>query len=132
MERSAAWRGAAGYATVFPQAIGMAATWDAPLIHEEGRVIGIEGKGEIQLRDSGGQSLHFLWHGFLVAEREHLSRSALGAGAGTYGEDPFLTGRIGNGSLSAACRETIPTIIWRLRRRNTSMCTAARKRSGTA
>ena len=28
-----------GYATMFPQAIGMAATWDAPLIHQIGDVI---------------------------------------------------------------------------------------------
>src|SRR5713101_4943600 len=32
----------AGYATVFPQAIGMAATLDEPLIHQVGDVIGIE------------------------------------------------------------------------------------------
>src|SRR6266852_7215627 len=32
----------AGYATVFPQEIGMAATLDEPLIHQIGDVIGIE------------------------------------------------------------------------------------------
>src|SRR6185437_6294261 len=35
-----------GYATVFPQAIGMAATWDAPLIREEGNVIATEARGK--------------------------------------------------------------------------------------
>src|SRR6185503_878118 len=33
-----------GIATVFPQAIGMAATWDTPLIHSEGEVIATEGR----------------------------------------------------------------------------------------
>src|SRR5690348_11084973 len=35
-----------GIATVFPQAIGMAATWDAPLIHSEGEVIATEGRAK--------------------------------------------------------------------------------------
>ena len=34
--------GADGIATIFPQAIGMAATWDTPLIHEEADVIATE------------------------------------------------------------------------------------------
>ena len=33
-----------GYATMFPQAIGMAATWDAPLIHQIGDVISTEAR----------------------------------------------------------------------------------------
>src|SRR5207253_1945011 len=37
---------AAGTATVFPQAIGMAATWDAPLIHLEASIIGLEGRAK--------------------------------------------------------------------------------------
>jgi len=35
-----------GNATVFPQAIGMAATWDAALIQQEASVIGIEGRAK--------------------------------------------------------------------------------------
>ena len=34
----------AGEATMFPQAIGMAATWDQDLLHEEGRVVAVEGR----------------------------------------------------------------------------------------
>src|SRR5271169_5496317 len=30
----------AGYATVFPQAIGMAATWDTPMVQQMGDIIG--------------------------------------------------------------------------------------------
>jgi len=36
----------AGEATMFPQAVGMAATWDADLLHEEGRVVAIEGRAK--------------------------------------------------------------------------------------
>ena len=35
-----------GVATVFPQAIGMAATWDTPLIHEEADAIATEGRAK--------------------------------------------------------------------------------------
>ena len=35
-----------GVATVFPQAIGMAATWDPDLIHQEATVSGIEGRAK--------------------------------------------------------------------------------------
>ena len=35
-----------GIATVFPQAIGMAATWDPALLQQEGHVIGIEGRAK--------------------------------------------------------------------------------------
>ena len=37
-----------GEATVFPQAIGMAATWDKDLVHAEGNVIGVEARAKIQ------------------------------------------------------------------------------------
>jgi hypothetical protein len=36
----------AGYATMFPQAIGMAATWDAPLMHQVGDVISTEARAK--------------------------------------------------------------------------------------
>src|ERR1017187_8062341 len=36
----------AGYATMFPQAIGMAATWDAPLLHQVGDVISTEARAK--------------------------------------------------------------------------------------
>ncbi|MEI9960392.1 MAG: hypothetical protein WDM76_04450 [Limisphaerales bacterium] len=47
MERSASRRRARnGIATVFPQAIGMAATWDTALIRAEGDVISTEGRAK--------------------------------------------------------------------------------------
>lgn len=35
-----------GYATMFPQAIGMAATWDAPLLKQIGNVIATEARAK--------------------------------------------------------------------------------------
>src|SRR6516165_3405302 len=46
-----------GYATVFPQAIGMAATWDIDLIHQEALVIATEARAkynQAQLGDNHG------------------------------------------------------------------------------
>jgi beta-glucosidase len=36
----------AGYATVFPQVIGLAATFDTPLVHQIGEVASIEGRAK--------------------------------------------------------------------------------------
>ncbi len=55
-----------GEATMFPQAIGMAATWDTPLLHAEGETIGIEARARYNQAqramgtrpgDAGGRSL---------------------------------------------------------------------------
>jgi len=44
VERGAARRGARGRATVFPQAIGLAATWDAELMHRVATAISDEAR----------------------------------------------------------------------------------------
>jgi beta-glucosidase len=85
-----------GAATVFPQAIGLAATWDEALVHKIGEVIATEGRakyyktiqdGEIGRENAG---LNY-W-----APNVNIFRDPRwGRGQETYGEDPFLTGRIG-------------------------------------
>ncbi len=67
-----------GVATVFPQAIGMAATWDDTLIHAEGETIATEGRARYNEAQREGNHNHFLRHRFLVAQHQHLPRSALG------------------------------------------------------
>ncbi len=83
-----------GYATVFPQAIGMAATWDTTLIDEEGHVIGIEGRGKFNSaqRDSN----HSIYFGldFWSPNVNIFRDPRWGRGQETYGEDPFLTGQL--------------------------------------
>ncbi len=85
----------AGYATVFPQAIGMAATWDTDLIHREGRVISIEARAKYNQAQREG--IHTLYFGltFWSPNINIFRDPRWGRGQETYGEDPFLTGRIG-------------------------------------
>ncbi len=84
-----------GYATVFPQAIGMAATWDPRLIREEADVIGTEARAKHHeaVRQNKGESLPGLdfWSPNINIFRD----PRWGRGQETYGEDPFLTSRMG-------------------------------------
>ncbi len=84
-----------GYATVFPQAIGLAATWDAPLIHEVADTISTEARaknGEALRNDN-----HSIYYGLDIwSPNINIFRDPRwGRGQETYGEDPFLTGRLG-------------------------------------
>ena len=87
--------GRAGYATVFPQAIGMAATWDANLVHSEGRVIAEEGRAKYY--QAQRENNHFNYFGLTYwSPNINIFRDPRwGRGQETYGEDPFLTGKMG-------------------------------------
>ena len=84
-----------GYATVFPQAIGMAATWDTDLVHQEGRVIATEARAKYnQAQREGNHSIYYgltFWSPNINIVRD----PRWGRGQETYGEDPFLTSRLG-------------------------------------
>jgi beta-glucosidase len=84
-----------GYATVFPQAIGMAATWDAPLIHQEAHIIGIEARG--RYNSAVREDNHAIYYGmdFWSPNVNIFRDPRWGRGQETYGEDPFLTGQLG-------------------------------------
>jgi beta-glucosidase len=85
-----------GIATVFPQAIGLGATFDAPLIHEMAKVIGIEGRVKFNMAersDSHGRLFQGLT--FFSPNINIVRDPRWGRGQETYGEDPFLTGKIG-------------------------------------
>jgi len=86
----------AGTATVFPQAIGMAATWDAPLIHHAADTIATEARAKhnlyTQLHD--GDSVHFVGLTFWSPNINLFRDPRWGRGQETYGEDPFLTGQL--------------------------------------
>ena len=86
-----------GNATVFPQAIGMAATWDPALIREEASVIGIEGRAKFNDYASKHNG-NAKWFGGLTFWSPNINifrDPRWGRGQETYGEDPFLTGAIG-------------------------------------
>ena len=84
-----------GRATVFPQAIAMAATWDKELIHRVASAIGDEGRAKYHaaLRRNGYtaqyQGLTF-WSPNVNIFRD----PRWGRGQETWGEDPFLTGEM--------------------------------------
>jgi beta-glucosidase len=84
-----------GRATVFPQAIGMAATWDKELIYQVGAVISDEGRAKYHaaLRRKGYtdqyQGLTF-WSPNVNIFRD----PRWGRGQETWGEDPFFSGEM--------------------------------------
>ena len=85
---------AAGTATVFPEPIGLAASFDAPLIHQMATVISTEARAkhneDIRKGLFNGVGLDF-WSPNLNIFRD----PRWGRGQETYGEDPYLTGRMG-------------------------------------
>jgi len=85
----------AGYATMFPQAIGMAATWDAPLFKQIATVISDEAraKNNEALRHNN----HSIYYGltFWSPNINIFRDPRWGRGQETYGEDPFLTAQLG-------------------------------------
>ena len=85
----------AGYATMFPQAIGMAASWDAPMLKDIGTVISTEAraKNNEALRHNN----HSIYYGltFWSPNINIFRDPRWGRGQETYGEDPYLTSRLG-------------------------------------
>jgi beta-glucosidase len=84
-----------GYATLFPQAIGMAATWDAPLINNISTVISTEARAKYN--EAVRHDVHSIYYGLTIwSPNINIFRDPRwGRGQETYGEDPFLTARLG-------------------------------------
>ena len=84
-----------GYATVFPQAIGNAATWDAPLVEQIASVTSTEARAKYNqaIRDN----VHSIFFGLTIwSPNINIFRDPRwGRGQETYGEDPFLTATLG-------------------------------------
>ena len=84
-----------GYATLFPQAIGNAATWDAPLLQQIGTVVSTEARAKYN--DAIEHGNHDRYYGLTIwSPNINIFRDPRwGRGQETYGEDPFLTSRLG-------------------------------------
>ena len=84
----------AGKATVFPQAIGLAATWDTDLIHKIGDVISTEARAKYN--EAQPQHNYGRYYGltFWSPNINIFRDPRWGRGQETYGEDPFLTSRM--------------------------------------
>ena len=85
----------AGTATVFPEPMGLAATFDAPLIHDMAVVIGTEGRAKHNQAVRAGHSDVMEGLDFWSPNINIFRDPRWGRGQETYGEDPFLTGRMG-------------------------------------
>jgi beta-glucosidase len=84
----------AGRATVFPQAIGMAASWDTNLLHHIAIAISNEARAKYEwdMRSGGTRGTRGL--DFWAPNINIFRDPRWGRGQETYGEDPFLTGRL--------------------------------------
>lgn len=85
----------AGQATVFPQAIGMGATFDADLVKEMADVIATEGRAKYNAYS--GKEDRDIYKGLTFwSPNVNIFRDPRwGRGHETYGEDPYLTSRLG-------------------------------------
>src|SRR5579875_1607452 len=81
-----------GYATVFPQAIGMAATFDPAAMHQMGVTVSTEARAKYNWAIRRG--IHSIYFGLtLWAPNINIVRDPRwGRAQETYGEDPYLTG----------------------------------------
>lgn len=86
-----------GQATVFPQAIGMAATWNPQLIQQVASAIGDEARAKYHAAlERNGTTRRYqgltLWSPNINIFRD----PRWGRGQETWGEDPYLTGEMGS------------------------------------
>lgn len=84
-----------GRATIFPQAIGMAATWDTDLMHRIGSAIALEARAKYNVSVANGLRERYQGLTFWTPNINIFRDPRWGRGQETYGEDPFLTSRIG-------------------------------------
>jgi beta-glucosidase len=84
----------AGIATVFPQAIGLGATWDEDLLYTVSTAIGDEARAKHQ--NFVRKDKRFIYQGLtLWSPNINIFRDPRwGRGQETYGEDPLLTGKL--------------------------------------
>lgn len=85
----------AGLATVFPQAIGLGATWDEDLIFRMTTAISDEARAKHHRFASEGKRYIYQGLTFWSPNINIFRDPRWGRGQETYGEDPYLTGRLG-------------------------------------
>jgi len=85
----------AGRATVFPQAIGMAATFNDALLFEEAGIISTEARAKYNLSVAQDRRLQYMGLTFWSPNINIFRDPRWGRGQETYGEDPFLTAAMG-------------------------------------
>jgi beta-glucosidase len=85
-----------GVATVFPQAIGLGATFDEDLIFRIGTAISDEARATFNASTAKGYHLQYSGLTFWTPNINIFRDPRWGRGQETYGEDPHLTSRLGS------------------------------------
>ena len=86
----------AGEATIFPQAIGMAATFNPDLVKQVATVISTEARAKYNLAIAQDRHLQYMGLTFWTPNINIFRDPRWGRGQETYGEDPYLTATIGS------------------------------------
>jgi beta-glucosidase len=84
----------AGQATVFPQAIGIAATWDTGLMHRIADAISTEARAKYNEAIRNNDHSRYRGLTFWSPNINIFRDPRWGRGQETYGEDPYLTSRL--------------------------------------
>jgi beta-glucosidase len=95
----------AGRATVFPQAIGLAATFDRELLERIGLAIAEEGRAKYNAAVAAGNTGQYRGLTFWTPNINIFRDPRWGRGQETYGEDPYLTGELGASLVRGLQRE---------------------------
>jgi beta-glucosidase len=85
----------AGRATVFPQAIGLAATFDEPLMGRVAAAVSDEARAKFNLAQARGEHGRYQGLTFFSPNLNIFRDPRWGRGQETFGEDPLLTARMG-------------------------------------
>jgi len=85
----------AGTATVFPQAIGMAATFDENLMERVGDAVSTEARAKFNMQQAGNDTDIYKGLTFWAPNVNIFRDPRWGRGQETLGEDPYLSGRMG-------------------------------------
>lgn len=85
----------AGVATMFPQSIGMGSTFDEELIYKVADIISTEGRAKYNMQQKYGDRGIYKGLTFWSPNVNIFRDPRWGRGQETYGEDPYLTSRLG-------------------------------------
>ena len=85
----------AGEATVFPQAIGMSATFNDDLLKQVATAISTEARAKYNLAIAQNRHVQYMGLTFWTPNINIFRDPRWGRGQETYGEDPFLTAHMG-------------------------------------
>lgn len=84
----------AGVATVFPQAIGLAASFDEDMLKEVAEAVALEGRAKFNMQQQFGDTDIYKGLTFWAPNVNIFRDPRWGRGHETYGEDPYLTSKL--------------------------------------